>query len=110
MEREIYPGRPELPRRRDLYGGNETLEGRCRLTKPLSFALVGAGGIAQSYAAAFDNCPDAELVAVADVRLDAAEAMAKKVNGKAFSSTEELLLATPDLDAAIICTPPNSHE
>ena len=40
------------------------------MTKPLSFALVGAGGIAQSYAAAFDNCPDAELVAVADVRLD----------------------------------------
>lgn len=76
----------------------------------LNFALVGAGGIAQSYLAAFDNNPDAKLVAVADVRLEAAQAMAAKVNGQAYSTAEELLAATPQLDAAIICTPPNSHE
>ncbi len=80
------------------------------MTEPLKFALVGAGGIAQSYAAAFENNAEARLVAVADVRLEAAEAMAKKVDGQAFSTAEELLAATPDLDAAIICTPPNSHE
>jgi len=80
------------------------------MTKPLQFALVGAGGIAQSYAAAFDDNPKANLVAVADVRLEAAEAMAKKAGARAFASTDELLDAMTEIDAAIICTPPNSHE
>src|SRR5205814_494245 len=40
------------------------------------FALVGAGAIAGSYARAFENHPDAELVGVADVRFAAAGALA----------------------------------
>ncbi len=37
----------------------------------IRFAIVGAGGIAQSYAQAFENNPFAKLVAVADTRSDA---------------------------------------
>jgi predicted dehydrogenase len=74
------------------------------------FALVGAGGIAQSYAQAFRDHPDAELVAVADVRLDAAHALAGKLPGCRAADTYQELLDGPPFDAAIVSTPPDTHE
>ena len=76
----------------------------------MKFALVGAGGIAQSYAAAFEKHPDARLVAVADVRPDAASALAARFGCPAFASPEKLFEAGPAFDAAILCTPPDTHE
>jgi predicted dehydrogenase len=75
---------------------------------PIRFGLVGAGGIAQSYLQAFEACPVAELVAVADVRLEAAEAMAEKAGCASFNSHIAMADAV-ELDAVIICTPPTSH-
>ena len=43
----------------------------------LRFGMVGAGGIAQAYAQAFRDTSIATLVAVADVRSESAEAIAK---------------------------------
>lgn len=76
----------------------------------VTFALVGAGGIAQSYAQAFENHPDAELVAVADVRPAAAKAVADKFGCPAFDSPEALTASGAKFEAVIICTPPDSHE
>ncbi len=42
----------------------------------LRFGLVGAGAIAQTYALAFKQCGHGLLVAVADVRPEAARALA----------------------------------
>jgi predicted dehydrogenase len=72
---------------------------------PVSFAIVGTGGIAHSYAAAFANNPHARLVAVADVRADAAEAFGVKYGVPAFGSHTAL----PDAEAVILCTPPDTH-
>jgi predicted dehydrogenase len=72
------------------------------------FGLVGAGGIAQSYLQAFETCAIAELVAIADVRLEAAQAMAEKAGCRSFSSHLEMADAA-ELDAVIVCTPPTSH-
>ena len=80
------------------------------MKEPVTFALIGAGGIAQSYAAAFENHPEAKLLAVADVRLDAAQAMAERFACPAFAGHGELLANGPKTDAVIICTPPNTHE
>lgn len=80
------------------------------MSSPVTFALVGAGGIAQSYAQAFENHPDARLVSVADVRPDAARAIAAKHDCPAYTSHAELLAAGPKPDAVVICTPPNTHE
>ena len=74
----------------------------------LRFGLVGAGSIAQSYAQAFKQSEQAELVAVADVRLEAARAMAEGFNCRSFGSYEEMFRETK-LDAVLVCTPPVSH-
>lgn len=74
----------------------------------VQFGLVGAGGIAQSYLQAFQTSDIAELVAIADVRAEAAAAMAEKAHCRSFSSHEAMINAI-DLDAVIVCTPPVSH-
>lgn len=73
----------------------------------LRFGLVGAGGIAQAYAQAFNESDSCNLVAVADVREDAARALAEIVGGKAYSNYEQL--ADVELDALIVATPPSTH-
>jgi predicted dehydrogenase len=77
--------------------------------KKVQFALIGAGGIAQSYAQAFREHADAELTAVVDVRFEAAQKTASVVGAQAFT-TLEAALANASFDAAILATPPNTHE
>ena len=72
------------------------------------FALIGAGGIAQSYAQAFAACEDAQLVAVADVRPSAAEALAAPL-GAAACDCYRNMTDVHAFDAVVICTPPNTH-
>ncbi|MBV9242650.1 MAG: Gfo/Idh/MocA family oxidoreductase, partial [Acidobacteria bacterium] len=73
----------------------------------LKFGLVGAGGIAQAYAQAFNESKCCELVAVADVRPEAAAALAEIVGGKAYDDYKQL--ADLELDAVIVATPPGTH-
>lgn len=80
------------------------------MAEPVRFALVGAGGIAQSYAQAFEDCPDGRLVAVADVRPEAARALADRFGCAHFGSHLDLAEGPAAFDAAIVCTPPNTHE
>jgi predicted dehydrogenase len=75
---------------------------------PLRVALVGAGRIAQTYADALARGREARLVAVADVRAEAAASLAESCGARAFATHREMLAALP-LDAAIVCTPPASH-
>lgn len=74
----------------------------------IKFGLIGAGAIAQTHAQAFESCNCSELVAVADVRLDAAQALAERLGCKSYSSYQDMA-AGEKLDAVVICTPPISH-
>ncbi|MBK7706032.1 MAG: Gfo/Idh/MocA family oxidoreductase [Acidobacteria bacterium] len=74
----------------------------------LRFALIGAGGIAQAYAQAFAQSECCELVAVADVRSEAAQALAEITGGKAYDDYKTLA-GNETLDAVIVATPPKSH-
>jgi predicted dehydrogenase len=74
----------------------------------VKFGLIGAGGIAQSYAQAFETCDSAELVAVADVRPEAAKALAEGAKCQSFE-THQVMADAMDLDAVVVCTPPSTH-
>lgn len=76
---------------------------------PVKFGLVGAGGIAQAYADAFLQSGRATLIAVADVCSESASILAEKSDAKAYATHTEMLEAHPDLDALLICTPPDTH-
>jgi predicted dehydrogenase len=76
--------------------------------KKVRFGVIGAGAIAQGYARAFQTCEDAEVVAVADVRQDAATALAATFGCPAFPSFGTLAERS-NPEAVLICTPPASH-
>jgi len=78
------------------------------LRKKIRFGLIGAGAIAKTYLQAFSNTKLAELVAIADVNIAAANNLANQAKCPSFPSKEAMVVAT-DLDAVIICTPPNTH-
>jgi predicted dehydrogenase len=72
------------------------------------FAIIGAGAISQGYAQAFQGCSDAEVVAVADTRQQAARSLAEVLGCEPFDS-HHALLEKCEVDAALVCTPPSSH-
>lgn len=73
------------------------------------FAIVGCGLIARSHTEAIRNITSAELVAVADVKEEIAEKLAKEENVKAYTDVEKMLDETKP-DAVIICVPTFVHE
>ncbi|HTP26634.1 MAG TPA: Gfo/Idh/MocA family oxidoreductase [Anaeromyxobacteraceae bacterium] len=78
------------------------------MNEPLSFLLVGAGGIAQSYVQALRSTPLGRLSAAVDIRPAAAAAACEGTSGRAFTSLEGALREMKP-DAAIVCTPPSTH-
>ncbi|CAN5597055.1 Gfo/Idh/MocA family oxidoreductase [soil metagenome] len=74
----------------------------------LRFALIGTGGIAQTYAQAFQTSDCCQLVAVADINQNSANAFAEPFGAKSFSDYKTLA-EKAEFDAVIIATPPNSH-
>jgi predicted dehydrogenase len=78
------------------------------MTAIVKYGLIGAGGIAQAYAQAFETNTTSKLGAVADVRPEAAQALAERLNATYYPSYEAMV-SSEELDAVIICTPPISH-
>ncbi|MDQ6787052.1 MAG: Gfo/Idh/MocA family oxidoreductase [Acidobacteriota bacterium] len=76
--------------------------------KKLKFALIGTGGIAQTYAQAFQSSDCCRLVAVADINQDSAKAFAEPFSAKAYADYKTLA-ENQTIDAVIISTPPDSH-
>lgn len=74
----------------------------------LTFALIGTGGIAQTYAQAFRESGCCQLVAAADVNENSAKAFAEPFGAKTFSDYKNSA-ENAEFDAVIIATPPNTH-
>jgi predicted dehydrogenase len=78
------------------------------MSSRLRFCLVGAGAIAQAYVRAFQGSQTAHLVGVADLRREAADAIAQTLRCPSFASYEEMGEAVA-CDAVVVCTPPATH-
>ena len=68
--------------------------------------VVGVGGMGNAHCNALPNVENCEFVGVADLRLDAAEAVAERHQIRAFQDYQELF----DLvDGVVVATPPVAH-
>lgn len=74
----------------------------------MRFGLIGAGAIAHTYGQAFAHSTTAQLVGVADVREDAAKALAETAHCPSFASYQKMC-ETVDCDAVVVSTPPVTH-
>jgi predicted dehydrogenase len=74
--------------------------------KRLRMAVVGVGHLGKEHARILAGLPDVELVGVADVNLDQAQAVARKVGTQAFNDYWPLLNL---VDAASIVVPTTLH-
>jgi predicted dehydrogenase/nucleoside-diphosphate-sugar epimerase len=71
--------------------------------------LIGAGGIARIHAEVLGRMPQVSVVAVADPRFAAAEALARLLPGARPVRSAEEALALGGIDAAHVLTPPDTH-
>jgi predicted dehydrogenase len=74
----------------------------------LNIGVVGAGGFANFAAKCFVMVDGIKIVAVADVNLSAATAMAESFEARAYQEFEEFL-ADDAIDMVYIATPPSLH-
>jgi myo-inositol 2-dehydrogenase / D-chiro-inositol 1-dehydrogenase len=72
----------------------------------LRAGIIGAGEIARLHARGYAAVPGVQLVAVADLRLEKAQALAELHGAEALATTAELL---ERVDAVSVCTPPAAH-
>ena len=78
-------------------------------TSPIRIALIGAGTMGRWYAQCFNEYDGCELVAVCDLDLDKAEALAREwAAGPAYASYDEML-AGEALEAVAVATPDRFH-
>ena len=76
---------------------------------PLKWGILGAGWIAELFAAGVNGHTKAEIVATGSRSLERAEAFAAEhMGGKAYGSYEELV-ADPDVQAIYVATPHSHH-
>lgn len=73
----------------------------------IKIGLLGAGRIGKAHAEAIAAIEDAELAAVFDPVIEAAEAIAEKAGARRASIDD--ILADPAIDAVIIATPTDLH-
>jgi len=72
-------------------------------------AIAGAGSVVQLYLPVFKHLPEAELVALADLREDRLAQLAARYSVPRTYTDVRQLAADPDIDAVVIVTPPNLH-
>lgn len=74
----------------------------------MRIAIIGCGGIAVSHAAAIEENPATDLVAVVD-EVEAARVKAARAWDCASYASADEMLAAVSPDAVCLCTPPYSH-
>ena len=72
----------------------------------IRLGLVGAGRIGQVHAASITyQIPQAEIVRVSDVKLEAAREVAERFGIAAYGNDFMQIVNDPDIDAVLVCSP-----
>ena len=80
------------------------------MTKLLQIGLIGAGRIAQAHAATVAyRISNAQLAVVTDPVTSAVEALAAKFRIPTIAPSYQAILANPQIDAVLICSPTDTH-
>jgi len=77
------------------------------MAKPIVFAIVGCGRIAQRHAEHIQN--SGILLAVCDTDINKAKTLGEKYKAKWFNSLEAMLASCPEIDVVSVCTPNGLH-
>lgn len=80
------------------------------MSNTMRFAIVGAGVLAPLHAEAISHNPQAELIAIADIRLEKAKHLAQKFPDVATYTDYEKMLKREDIDVVCVCVPSGLHE
>lgn len=75
---------------------------------PISIAIIGAGTIGRKHIGLVLESKDADLTAIVDPT-PAGEELAKEYSCSYFSDLDDLLSSNPKTEAAIVCTPNETH-
>jgi predicted dehydrogenase len=79
------------------------------LDRKVRVAVVGAGFFGELHAHTYSSNPLANLVAIVDVDVERAKAVAKTYNVKSYYHDVEELLAKEEVDAISVATPETQH-
>ena len=78
--------------------------------KKLHFGIIGAGRIGKVHAETLAfRLPEAEIMAVADVNGEAAQALAARCNIPKVAGSAEEIIGDKTIDAVLICSPTGTH-
>ena len=77
-------------------------------SKRIRLACIGCGRIAQDHLDAISMIKTAKIVSVVDINTDVVESVANQFKCDSFSSYTDLFDKS-DIDAVLICTPPDTH-
>jgi predicted dehydrogenase len=75
--------------------------------KPIKFAIIGCGRIAQRHAEHINNF--GKLIAVCDIDAEKAKNLADKYQANAYASSNEMLDKEKSIDVVSICSPNGLH-
>lgn len=87
---------------------NSASDGRRRRTGRLGIGIVGAGVISNQYLENLTQCPDVDLLFVADLDTDRARTQAETFVVPSSGTVDELL-AHPDVEIVLNLTVPSAH-
>lgn len=75
----------------------------------IGFGVIGCGGISNVHLTALSKRDDARIVCVSDINPDAARGQAEKYGAGKWVTDANELLAMPEVNAVVVCTPTFLH-
>ena len=78
--------------------------------KKIKIGVIGTGRIGKVHTETIaQSIPEAEIVALADVNISAAQKLADRFSIKSVSKDHREVITNPDIDAVLICSPTDTH-